>query len=127
MKKNKNMILAMIGVLLIVLGIIVSILMRPSIATDKLDGFSDITVDGLRFTNANLSNNKLTALVQNTKATTYSLKSITVTFKDEESNVIATINSYIGDTINANEIRVLYVKTDVDLSYATKAEYKIVK
>ena len=127
MIKNKNIILAMIGVLLIVLGIIVAILLRPSIATDKLDGFSDITVDGLRFTNANLSNNKLTALVQNTKATTYSLKSISVTFKDEESNVIATINSYIGDTINANEIRVLYVKTDVDLSYATKAEYKIVK
>lgn len=89
--------------------------------------YEDQTVQSLRFNNANISNNTLEVMVQNTSSTNYSLKSITVKFLDGSNNTIVSINGYIGDLIKPNEFRKLSVKTDVDISNTQRLTYVINK
>ena len=123
-KIKKTLIGISILMIVIAIGIAITRLVPPTTSTDIINSkFDDTTVNSLRFTNANLVGNQLTAYVQNTTSTEYTLKSITVKFLDSNNNEIESIDAYIGESFNANEIRSLDVKTDTNLNGLTKVSY----
>ena len=126
-KKVKNRLIS-ISIILIVIAIVVVVtqLIPPTVSTDNINSkFDDVTIEGLRFTNVNIVGNQLTALIQNTKSTKDSIKTITVKFFDKNNNEIESVDAYIGGKIEANEMKNLDVKTDADLSNIGNITYQI--
>ena len=116
----------LIALILLAIGLIIThmALTRSSSVTPT---YADQTVDSLKFSEAILDGNKLTATVTNTTSNAYSLKTITVTFLDSSSKEITKIKGYIGNTISANDTKQLVISTDVDLSTAKSVAYTINK
>jgi len=89
------------------------------------------TVDGLSFENASLISengiSKYIVNVVNDNKDDYSLKTINVTFKDNEGNEITTLLGYIGDSLSPNEEKVLNISTDQEITGISSIEYKINK
>ena len=116
----------LIALILLAIGLIIThmALTRSSSVTPT---YADQTVDSLKFSEAILDGNKLTATVTNTTSNAYSLKTITVTFLDSSSKEITKIKGYIGYTIAANDSKQLVISTDVDLANAKSIAYTINK
>ena len=111
---NKSLIL--IGAALIVgFGIIGFRLAFSSVNTE---------VEGISFKNAKLENNNLE--VEVSSATSQSIRTIEVIYKDNNGTEITRLSGYIGNTID-NDTRKLVVGTDEDLSNAYSIEYIINK
>lgn len=126
-KKIKITLISLSVVMIVVAaGILLNRSVPPTSSVESINiDISDGTVDNLRFSNANLVGNQLTVLVQNTTSEQYDLKSITVNFIDQDNNILESADSYIGDYLNANEIKNLDVKTDADLSNLKSISYII--
>ena len=116
----------LIALILLAIGLIIThmALTRSSSVTPT---YADQTVDSLKFSEAILDGNKLTATVTNTSSNAYNLKTITVTFLDSSSKEITKIKGYIGNTISANDSKQLVISTDVDLANAKSIAYTINK
>ncbi len=116
----------LIALILLAIGLIIThmALTRSSSVTPT---YADQTVDSLKFSEAILDGNKLTATVTNTTSSAYSLKTITVTFLDSSSKEITKIKGYVGNTISANDSKQLVISTDVDLANAKSIAYTINK
>ena len=114
-----------IGVIIVTSILLISL--NSSKAVDTTTLLSDQVVDNLKFMNATLENNKLTVVVYNTLDDGYSLKTIDVTFQDENYNEITTVKGYIGPNLEKKDMRQLVVSTDIDLTGATHIKYTINK
>ena len=116
----------LIALILLAIGLIIThmALTRSSSVTPT---YADQTVDSLKFSEAILDGKKLTVTVTNTTSTSYSLKTITVTYLDSTSKAITAVKGYIGNTITANESKQLVITTDVDLNNAKSITYTINK
>ena len=116
----------LIALILLAIGLIIMHIAstRSSSVTPT---YADQTVDSLKFSEAILDGNKLTATVTNTTSSAYSLKTITVTFLDSSSKEITKIKGYVGNTISANDSKQLVISTDVDLANAKSIAYTINK
>lgn len=116
----------LIALILLALGLII-VHMASTRSSSVTPTYADQTVDNLKFSEAILSDNKLTATVTNTTSSAYSLKTITVTFLDSSSKEITKIKGYVGNTISANDSKQLVISTDVDLANAKSIAYTINK
>jgi hypothetical protein len=116
----------LIALILLAIGLIIMHIAstRSSSVTPT---YADQTVDSLKFSEAILDGNKLTATVTNTTSSAYNLKTITVTFLDSSSKEITKIKGYVGNTISANDSKQLVISTDVDLANAKSIAYTINK
>ena len=116
----------LIALILLAIGLIIMHIAstRSSSVTPT---YADQTVDSLKFSEAILDGNKLTATVTNTTSSAYNLKTITVTFLDSSSKEITKIKGYVGNTISANDSNQLVISTDVDLANAKSIAYTINK
>ena len=115
----------LIALILLAIGIIMH--MASTRSSSVTPTYADQTVDSLKFSEAILDGNKLTATVTNTTSSAYSLKTITVTFLDSSSKEITKIKGYVGNTISANDSKQLVISTDVDLANAKSIAYTINK
>ena len=126
LKSNKelyNKSLILIGAALIVgFGIIGFRLAFSSVNTSEM--LKDQEVEGISFKNAKLENNNLE--VEVSSATSQSIRTIEVIYKDNNGTEITRLSGYIGNTID-NDTRKLVVGTDEDLSNAYSIEYIINK
>ena len=116
----------LIALILLAIGLII-IHMASTRSSSVTPTYADQTVDSLKFSEAILDGNKLTATVTNTTSSAYSLKTITVTFLDSSSKEITKIKGYVGNTISANDSKQLVISTDVDLANAKSIAYTINK
>ena len=116
----------LLALILLAIGLIIT-QMALTRSSSVPPTYADQTVDSLKFSEAILSGNKLTATVTNTTSNTYNLKTITVTFLDSSSKEITRIKGYIGNTISANDSKQLVISTDVDLANAKSIAYTINK
>ena len=116
----------LISLILLAIGLII-IHMASTKSSSVTPTFADQTVDSLKFSEAILDGKKLTVTVTNTTSTSYSLKTITVTYLDSTSKAITAVKGYIGNTIAANESKQLVITTDVDLTNAKSITYTINK
>lgn len=123
---KKPLIIGLICLIVIGAGALI-INFNSSESLDNSSLLSNQTVDNLEFLNATLENNKLTVVVHNTLDNNYNLKTIDVTYLDGEGNVITTVNGYIGDKIEKDDMKQLVVNTDVDISQAEQIKYVINK
>lgn len=114
-----------IGIILVTSVLLISINFSKAADTSTL--LSDQVVDNLKFMNTSLENNKLTVVVYNTLEDSYNLKTIDVTFQDENYEEITTIRGYIGNSLEQQDMKQLVVSTDVDLSNAAHIKYTINK
>ena len=127
---NKNKKFYITSVVVIAVVIVTAILLTSinfSKATDTSTLLSDQVVDNLKFMNASLDNNKLTVVVYNTLEDSYSLKTIDVTYQDENYEEITTVRGYIGSSLEQQDMKQLVVSTDVDLTNAKHIKYAINK
>ena len=116
----------LISLILLAIGLII-IHMALTRSSSITPTFADQTVDSLKFTEAILDGKNLTVTVTNTTSTSYSLKTITVTYLDSTSKAITAVKGYIGNTIATNESKQLVITTDVDLTNAKSITYTINK
>ena len=116
----------LIALILLAIGIII-MHMASTRSSSVTPTYADQTVDSLKFSEAILDGNKLTATVTNTTSSAYNLKTITVTFLDSSSKEITKIKGYVGNTISANDSKQLVISTDVDLANAKSIAYTINK
>ena len=117
--------IVVIAVVIITAMLLVSLNFSKAADTSTL--LSDQVVDNLKFMNTSLENNKLTVVVYNTLEDSYNLKTIDVTFQDENYEEITTIRGYIGNSLEQQDMKQLVVSTDVDLSNAAHIKYTINK
>ncbi len=129
MSKNKKIILATIGGLALLLGILGII--KSTFAIDDSEYLNVQIVDDLEFTNAfeNYTDNIYTFDVEvtNTKEEEYKLKTIDVVFKDKNNNEIETLIGYIGDSLGSKEKKILSVSVDKEIKDIGSISYKINK
>ena len=89
------------------------------------------TIDGLKIGQLSIvyQNNvsRLVANVQNTNASDYSLRVISVKLYDEEDQLLVDTTGYIGTTIKAKETKQLIIEVTENLKSASKVKYSIVK
>jgi len=125
-KKTKTKLIQS-SIVMILLAVLIVIIrgVPPSYSANNGISFDDTTVNNLRFNNVRLINNQLVGTVQNTTSSTYNLALINVKVKDESGNVLTTLTGYIGESLNADEIRNLNIKTDKNLSNAKTVEYEV--
>ena len=127
MNKKNIPILSIIFVL--VLGVVIY-LIGPSVATKDSTILKDQEVEGLTFTNADLSVEKgistLTVSVTNTNSKTYSLNYIEIVVRDEKDNS-DTLIGYIGETIDPNETKIITASIDKDITESKSLDYIINK
>ena len=127
MNKKNIPILSIIFVL--VLGVVIY-LIGPSVATKDSTILKDQEVEGLTFTNADLSVEKgistLTVSVTNTNKETYSLNYIEIVVRDEKDNS-DTLIGYIGETIDPNETKIITASIDKDITESKSLDYIINK
>ena len=129
MNKKTKIALIISSIIMIVLALII-VFTREVPNTASVGGvitFDDVTKDNLRFSNATLSDNNLTVLVQNTTSSNYNLRYIDVKFLNASGQEIATISGYIGESLSTNEVRNMNIKTDLDLSNTKTVTYTINK
>ena len=91
----------------------------------------DQEVDGLKMTNTSLTiTNGISTLVtevSNNTGADYQLEEFTITIKDKDGNVLATLPGYVGETIENGSTKTIDSSIDIDLSNATSVEYEIKK
>ena len=129
MSKNKKIMLATLGGIALLLGILGII--KSTFAIDDSDYLNVQIVDDLEFTNAceNYTDNIYTFNVEvtNTKEEEYKLKTIDVVFKDKNNNEIEILNGYIGDSLGSKEKKILSVSVDKEIKDIGTISYKINK
>ena len=126
---NKKNIPILSIILVIVLGLVIYFV-GPSVATKDSTILKDQEVEGLKFTNANLSIEKgistLSVSVTNTNKETYSLNYIEIVVTDDKDNS-NTLIGYIGETIEPNDTKIITASIDKDITNSTSLEYIINK
>lgn len=129
MSKNKKIMLATLGGIALLLGILGII--KSTFAIDDSDYLNVQIVDDLEFTNAfeNYTDNIYTFNVEvtNTKEEEYKLKTIDVVFKDKNNNEIEILNGYIGDSLGSKEKKILSVSVDKEIKDIGSISYIINK
>lgn len=127
MSKNKKIMLATLGGIALLLGILGII--KSTFAIDDSEYLNVQIVDDLEFTNAfeNYTDNIYTFNVEvtNTKEEEYKLKTIDVVFKDKNNNEIEILNGYIGDSLGSKEKKILSVSVDKEIKDIGTISYKI--
>ena len=128
LKKNKkSYIVSGVVIAIVIISAILLVNFNSSKAIDTSTLLSEQVVDNLKFMNASFENNQFKVVVYNTLEDSYSLKTIDVTFQDENYNEITTVKGYIGNTLEQKEMKQLVVSTDVDLTNASHIKYTINK
>lgn len=128
LKKNKKgYIISGVVIAVVIISAILLVNFNSSKAIDTSTLLSEQVVDNLKFMNASFENNRLKVVVYNTLEDIYSLKTIDVTFQDENYNEITTVKGYIGNTLEQKEMKQLVVSTDVDLTNTSHIKYTINK
>ena len=126
---NKKIIPVVSIVLVMILGVVIY-LVGPSIATKESTILKDQEVEGLTFTNANLSvDNGISTLsvsVTNTNKEAYSLNYIEIVVTDDKENS-NTLIGYLGDKVEPNETKIITASIDKDITNSTSLEYIINK
>ena len=126
---NKKVLPIVSIILVIVLGVVIYFV-GPSIATKESTILKDQEVEGLTFTNANLSvDNGISTLsvsVTNTNKEAYSLNYIEIVVTDDKENS-NTLIGYIGDKVEPNETKIITASIDKDITNSTSLEYIINK
>ena len=129
MSKNKKIMLATLGGIALLLGILGII--KSTFAIDDSEYLNVQIVDDLEFTNAfeNYTDNIYTFNVEvtNTKEEEYKLKTIDVVFKDKNNNEIEILNGYIGDSLGSKEKKILSVSVDKEIKDIGSISYIINK
>lgn len=129
MSKNKKIMLATLGGIALLLGILGII--KSTFAIDDSEYLNVQIVDDLEFTNAfeNYTDNLYTFNVEvtNTKEEEYKLKTIVVVFKDKNNNEIEILNGYIGDSLGSKEKKILSVSVDKEIKDIGSISYIINK
>ena len=126
---NKKYIPILSIIIVLVLGVVIYFV-GTSTATDTSTILRDQEVEGLTFTNANLSVEKgistLSVSVTNTNKEAYSLNYIEIVVKDDKDNSNILIG-YIGETIEPNDTKIITASIDKDITNSTSLEYIINK
>lgn len=117
-----------LGSLLII--VIVTFLIKTTLANPDSSYLKNQTVDGLSFENASIVyENGITTFkveVYNETDDTYTLKNIGIKLTDEENNEFILIG-YIGESLEKEEGKYLQASIDQDLSSSLKLEYIVNK
>ncbi len=126
---NKKYIPILSIIIVLVLGVVIYFV-GTSTATDTSTILRDQEVEGLTFTNANLSVDKgistLSVSVTNTNKEAYSLNYIEIVVKDDKENS-NTLIGYIGDKVEPNDTKIITASIDKDITNSTSLEYIINK
>ena len=126
---NKKYIPILSIILVLVLGVVIYFV-GTSTATDTSTILRDQEVEGLTFTNANLSVDKgistISVSVTNTNKEAYSLNYIEIVVKDDKENS-NTLIGYIGDKVEPNDTKIITASIDKDITNSTSLEYIINK
>lgn len=101
-------------------------------ANTKEDIIAEKEVDGIKFSQISVirENNlsRVSVQIMNTTSSTIAVKNIQIIYKDENGNVLITIeNNDFSDGLAAGAVKVLTGNVDVDLMRAKTVEYKVVK
>ena len=101
-------------------------------ANTTADIIAEKEVDGIKFSSVSVirENNlsRVSVQIMNTTTSPIAVKSIQIIYKDENGNVLTTIESTdFSDGLAAGGVKVLTGSVDVDLMRAKTVEYKIVK
>lgn len=95
------------------------------------DVIKDQTFDGLQMTNTSLVTtdgiSSLVTEVTNNTGSDYYLNEFTITVKNADGTVVATLPGYVGEVIRNGETKTINSSIDIDLSSATSIEYSVVK
>ena len=130
-KINKNTKIVGLIVVILIVGVIGFNLIRKAFASPSESYLADQTVSNLEFKGAtlNYANNISTYEVDvtNTLSSKYTLKTITITFKDEEGATIETLTGYVGDFIEANDSKVLTASVDKEIKDVASITYTVNK
>lgn len=91
----------------------------------------DQEFEGLKMTNTSLVTvggvSTLVTEVSNNTGSDYYLNEFTITAKNADGKVLATLPGYVGDVIRNGETKVINSSIDIDLSSATSIEYSVVR
>ncbi len=101
-------------------------------ANTTADIIAEKEVDGIKFSSVSVirENNlsRVSVQIMNTTTSPIAVKSIQIIYKDENGNVLTTIeNTDFSDGLAAGGVKVLTGSVDVDLMRAKTVEYKVVK
>lgn len=121
----------LISCVLLVFGFFLFAIIKKTFATEDAGYLYNQTVENLNFNNASLNyENSISTFsveVENTLNEIYNLSSIDVVFKDEQNNVIESLNGYLGDSLESMETKILEVSVDKEISNVNSIEYRINK
>lgn len=127
-KDNKKKI-TIVGVS--VIFVLAIVLIGTSLANPTEAYLKDQVVEGLSFENADLvvenGISKYTVEVYNDQKSSYPLKNIQVIFENAQGGTIATLTSYVGDTIETEKVAYLESSIDQELTDIAKVRYVITK
>lgn len=103
---------------------------KPNTVTNE-DVVGDKEVDVFKLSKTSLvyenGSSTLITSVYNSSTETQYIKSFNIEIKDDSNKVITTLIGYIGEEIAAGETRQITSSTDLDLTDASKIEYKVNK
>lgn len=127
-KKEKISILGL-GICLI---LVVSVLgIRTSLGSTESGYLSDQTVSGLSFEKASIEAgegiSRYKVEVINDSGSEYSLKNISIVFKDTTGNEITTLLGYIGNNLEVDEVKMIDASIDMEITDIGSIEYIINK
>ena len=128
-QQNKKMIFGLVGLLsvLIIVGIVIVI--GNTLASNDSSVLRKQTVEGITFENGEITCDEVctyTVDVYNENKETYSMKNISMNFKQEDDSVI-TLTGYIGESLESDEGRKITASIDKDISKSVDLEYVINK
>lgn len=131
LKKLKNKIKIPVLVVSSLLLVFIIVFIVGKTAADPNSGYlRNQAVDNLSFEDANLvfenGITTFTAIVYNESGEEYTLKNISINFKNDK-NDITTLIGYIGETLETDEGKLITASIDKDLSDSTSLEYVINK
>ena len=140
--ENKNIIIAVVTIVLVlVLAFLIfkDTNKKKNNAPDKEEMITitdkeilkDQVVDGIDFKNKLFviqdGVSRIIVELTNNTDNDYSLKEYSITIKDKENKVLATMPGYVGESIKKDEKKYLDVSIDRDLSKVAMIEYEVKK
>ena len=128
-KNDKVTKAVLIGLIALIAGLIIRFTI--SLATTGPEYLKDQVVDGISFEDATLSidngvSTYSVTLVNDLKSD-YTLKNVSITFKDTSGKEIITLLGYVGETIKSEEIKYLDTSVDMELTNIGSITYTINK
>jgi hypothetical protein len=129
-KKMKKIIVALLIMCPLLIGCKSGDVEEKSTDTETVSNessFKDVSKDGLTYRNSSfetgVDGTTIITEIENTGDDERTITSIYLDLKDEDGNVVDTLESYVGQTIKTNDSATSITKTDADLSNVKSIDY----